>query len=164
MGVPTSQWGNPSDVYSTVPNSSSTTMGDGPILGNYQIYAADGTVIKFVQYVLATAANKAVHLSTAWQNAYQVTPTTAALQPVLGVNDQSGITISANYCGWMTVSGLMFPLCAASTAKEAVVVSSTTNGTLVAYTPGTDIDSSIVNTVVVGGSAAASPCYRYGNL
>src|SRR6202034_707083 len=101
-----------------------------------------------------TAPNAAVHLS-AWQNAYQVTPTTAALQPVLGCNDQSGISVTANFCGWMKTSGLMFPLVAASVAKEAVVVSSATVGTLAAAVAGTSIEFDLVNTVVVGGAAAA---------
>jgi hypothetical protein len=123
--------------------------------------AVDGSAIQFVQYVATTASFAAVHLS-AWQNAYQVTPTTATLQPVLGCNDQSLISITANYCGWMKTSGLMFPLCAAATAKEAVVVSSATLGTLTTVTAGTSVEFDLVNTVLVGGVAASSPVLRIG--
>jgi len=167
MSLPTTQWGNTgvisgttADIYSTLPGPTSSTPGsaDGPVLGNYQILA-DGSAIQFLKFTATTTQYKACQVGAAWQNAYDVTPTTAANQACIAVNDLAGsTTITANYYTWGKVKGLAFPLVAASVAAGAVVAPSATSGTLYAATAGTDLQSNIVNTIVVGASAASSPC------
>jgi hypothetical protein len=160
VSLPTTQWGNPSDVYATVP-----TQGDGPVLGNWQMYFVDGSTIQFVQNTSAGALTLYYALGiggTTWASTYSVLATgTANTQYVVGVNDQSGISVSASYAFWMKTRGLMFPLVAASVAAEKVVCSSATAGTLQAVTAGTSLQFDIVNTQTVGsGGAASSPCLR----
>jgi hypothetical protein len=166
MPFPTTQWGNQgtlngigADVYSTLPGPSASVPGsaDGPVLGNFTVLA-DGSAVQFLQTVATTAANVACQIS-AWQNVYQVTPTTAINQLVVAVNDLALQSLTANYFTWFKVRGLAFPLVASATAAKAIVASSATAGTLYAATAGTDLQGDMVNTALVGGSAAASPVY-----
>jgi hypothetical protein len=124
----------------------------------------DGSFVQFLQFVATTAANKACTVSGN-ATAYTVTPTSAAEQLVQCVNDRCGgglggtiVSVAANDYAWGTIRGISYPLVAASAAANKFVVSSSTSGTLAVYTAGTDIQGNIYNTVVVGGSAAASPC------
>lgn len=160
MATPTASWGQPnwSDVYTALPVGSGLQLGQTELL-------FDGSLVQFLQFVATTAANKACTISGS-SVAYTVTPSTAALQLVLTANDRSGggvggtnVSVAANSYAWGTIKGTGYPLCTASTAAGKFMVSTTTSGLLAAYTAGTDIDSHIYNSVVVGGSNAASPCY-----
>lgn len=159
MALPSSSWGqsNWSDVYTAIPTGSGLPLGQVEML-------YDGSFVQFLQFVASTAANKACTISGSAIN-YQVTPTTAAEQLVLTCNDRSGgglntsnVTIAANSYGWATIRGIGYPLLTAATAAGKFVVSTSTSGTLSAFTAGTDIQSNIYNTVLVGASAASSPC------
>lgn len=168
MSLPTSNWGNigsgfpvvspnGADVYTTPPGPSTSVPGsaNGPILGNYTILA-DGTAVQFLKALGAIALNAACRVSS-WPNAYVVQPTSAINQECIAVNDRGLTVLSANYCTWFTRKGLAYPLTAAAVAAGAIVAPSSVSGTLYAATAGTDLQSNMVNTVVVGGAAAASP-------
>lgn len=172
MSFPTTIWGNSYDIYTAVPGPTSSSPGssDGPVLGNIGILA-DGTFIQFLQFVGATnPANAAMKISTSFVN-YKVTPTTATSDLCIAVNDlsggsasnphsaTSGAAVTQNYCAWATVRGLGFPLTIAAVAAGAVVAPSATAGTLDTAVAATHLQGNLVNTVVVGGSNAASPVY-----
>lgn len=166
MPLPTSTIGNVgnpldsnnkgADVYTSVPTVGS---GEGPALGEHQILA-DGTFIQFLKAVATTAANLAVMIS-AWQSVFQVTPTTATGQGVLGVNDRSLSSLSNGYCTWFTLRGLAFPKVKANVAAQAPVGSSATSGTLDTASAANTGDRVMINTVVVGGADAVSPVYIF---
>jgi hypothetical protein len=154
VALPTSQWGNPSDVYPTVPAN-----GDGPVLGNWQMYFVDGSTIQFVQNTSAGAlpANYALRIGgTTWVSTYQVQATSAANQYVLGCNDQSLISITASYAFWMKTGGLMLPLVATSLTQGIMVASSATAGTLSTATAGSATEFDLVLTVTTASTAAAA--------
>lgn len=175
MALPTTQWGNvgntlqaftaqnPSaDVYLSIPGPNATTPGssDGPVLGNFQCLA-DGT---FVQFLQATATfNKQlagkVATATAWQSNFVTIPTAAANDLIVCINDRGGQNLAPLSCTWFTMRGLAFCQVAASVAAGKIVASSGTTGVLYGATAGTDLQGSIVNTVVVGGAQALSPVY-----
>jgi hypothetical protein len=172
MPFPTAQWGNQgtlgslgADVYSSLPGPSASTPGsaDGPVLGNFSLLA-DGSAVQFLQAYASTPLNSAMYIQT-WQTNYQVRPTTAANQMVVAVNDLSLVAMTTAYstnfygCTWFKVKGLAFPLVNATVAANIFVASSTEVGTLAAVVVGTDIQANIVNTVLVGASDAASPCF-----
>jgi hypothetical protein len=144
VSLPTTQWGNPSDVYPTVP-----TQGDGPILGNWQMYFVDGSTIQFVQNTSAgsLAAYAALRIGgTTWVSTYQVQATSVVnTQYVLGCNDQSLISITASYAFWMKTRGLMFPLVLTTNNQGVMLCSSGTAGTLGPVTAGTSIEFDLVN-------------------
>jgi hypothetical protein len=159
VALPTSQWGNPSDVYPTVP-----TQGDGPVIGNWQMYFVDGSTIQFVQNTSAgaIAASAALRLSTGnWQTTYQVLPTSAVTQYVVGANDQSLISVAASYCLWMKTRGLMFPLVATGQTGNTMVGSSSTAGQLATVTlaNAATIQYDLLLTATTSANAAA-PVYR----
>ncbi len=172
MAFPTSQWGNigntlaatqvGADVYTTIPGPSASTPGsaDGPVLGNFQVLA-DGTFIQFLQATATFNKNLAgkVATATAWQNNFVTIPTAAANDLVICINDRGLTNLSASYCTWFTMRGLAFAQTAASVAAGKIVAASGTAGTLYGATAGTDLQGNMVNTVVVGGSAAVSPVY-----
>lgn len=173
MSSPTSMWGNygnplyattlqnpTADIYPNVPGVTTTTPNstDGPPLGQ-NVVLPDGTFTQFLQAVGTLAASAACIISGAWQNNFVVTPLTAINQLVVGVNDRGGAALAANNCTWFTTRGLAFPLTAATTAAGKIVASSAVSGTLYGATPGTDMQGNMVNTVLVGGSVAASPVY-----
>lgn len=173
MPWPTTSWGgqgnplypttstNPAaEVYPSVPGVTTTTpnSADGPAPGNISILA-DGTFIQFLIAAATIAANVACITSGVWQNTFKVTPCTAINQLVMAINDRTGVSVTVNQCTWFTTRGLAFPLVAASVAANKIVASSGTAGVLYAATPGTDLQSSMWNTVVVGGAQAASPVY-----
>lgn len=166
MPFPTTQWGNignplnssapTADIYSTQPGPSASVPGsaNGPVLGNYQILA-DGTAVQFLKTTATTPINSAMTTNT-WTS-FQVTPTTGVNQGVVAANDRTSSTsVTANYYTWFTVRGLAYILCKATLAKNAMASSSATGGTL----DGTAVGSyqgNLVNTILVGGSDAASP-------
>lgn len=171
MSVPTSQWGsvgtgtpvaNPNGalVFQTPPGPNTTTPGssNGPNLGDYQ-YLTDGTRVQFLKALGAVALNAACKISTWANGAFTVTPTAAINKLVVAVNDRGLTVLAANYCTWFTVKGLAYPLVAASVAADTIVAASAVSGTLYAATAGTDLQGNMVNTVVVGGAAAASPVF-----
>ena len=172
MSFPTTNCGNTYDVYTTIPGPTASVpnSSDGPVLGNWSLLP-DGTAVQFVQFVTATstAANAALianaaALSTNWS--YLVTSASAANQLLVGVNDLSGGSasnphsltsggvVTVNYCAWITVRGVCFPLVKANAAADAILITTSTLGKLDA---GTDAGN-CVNLVLVGGSDAASPC------
>ena len=173
MSLPTTLWGNLYDVYTTIPGptSSNPSASDGPVLGNSAILA-DGSQVQFMQFVTSTstAANAALETSGNG-NLYKVTATTGTNTLCIAVNDLSGGSatnnntatsggiVTVNYCAWVKRKGLAFPLVAASVGAAAIVAPSGTAGVLYAATAGTDLQGNIVNTVVVGGSQAVSPCF-----
>lgn len=175
MSFPTSQWGNSgytlgfptaqtqvqqADAYSVYPGQSATvpSAGAGPLVGNYTLLP-DGTQVQFLQATATFNKNLAGKIATAtvWQNNFATIPTAAANDLVICVNDRSALNLTANYYSWFTVKGLAFAQTAASVAAGKIVASSATAGTLYGATAGTDLQGTIVNTVVVGGSAAVSP-------
>lgn len=172
MSFPTTQWGNvgntlastqvSADIYPIVPGPSATVPGsaDGPVLGNFQILA-DGTFIQFLQVTATFNKNLAgkVATATAWQNNFATIPTAAANDMVVCINDRGLANLASANCTWFTMRGLTFAQTAASVAAGRIVASSGTAGTLYGATAGTDLQGDMVNTVVVGGSAAVSPVY-----
>lgn len=179
MSFPTTQWGNvgntlqafsgtnPSaDNYLSIPGPSATVPGSAssPVLGNF-VYAADGTFIQFLQ-VLATfnknLVGKINTTTTFWQNNFVVIPTAGVNELVMCVNDRSNVNMASASCSWFTLRGLAFAQTAASVATNKIVAASATAGTLYAATAGTDLQGTMTNTVVVGGSAASSPVYMMG--
>jgi hypothetical protein len=172
MAFPTTQWGNigntlastqvSADVYTAIPGQNATTPGsaDGPILGNFQLLA-DGTFVQFLQALATFNKNLAgkVATATAWQNNFVTIPTAAANDLVICINDRSLANLTNTYCSWFTLRGLTFAQTAASVAAGKIVAASGTAGTLYGATAGTDLQGNMVNTVVVGGSAAVSPVY-----
>lgn len=166
MTVPTTAWGNFSDIYTAIPGPTATSPGssDGPVLGNaFQL--SDGTMVQFLQFTGTTTANQACKFGATWATDYKVLPTTATSSPVIAVNDRSGSTyptgasVTATYCAWGTVKGLCYPLAAATTAANAFVAASGTAGVVETAVAATHFQGNMVNTVIVGGSQAASPCY-----
>lgn len=161
MSFPTSTWGqaNFSDIYTSLPTASGLKAGDSSLL-------TDGSRVQFVLCNAQFTANQA-GIIFSWPTNYSVTPSTAANQYVIAVNDRTstttgfptGATVAAASYTWMTVKGLCYPLCAAATGAAAFVVSGAAAGTLNATTLATDAQSNITNLVLVGGSAAASPCF-----
>lgn len=160
MPFPTSTWGQPnfSDQYTALPTGSGLQLGSTEFL-------FDGTLVQFFQFLASTTANKACTFSGS-SLAYTVTPTTATLQFVLTCNDRSGgglagtiTTVAANSYAWGTVRGTGYPLVTASVAAGKFQCSTATSGLLNTVTAGTDIQSNLYNTVIVGGSNAASPVY-----
>jgi hypothetical protein len=119
----------------------------------------------------STGANYVLQVGAAWLTSYEMKATSAINQLVIGVNDvsggsatnnntaTSGSVVTNNYCAWVKVKGLAFALTAASVGAGAIVASSGTAGELYAATAGTDLQGNIVNTIVVGGSAAVSPVF-----
>jgi hypothetical protein len=158
VSSPTSQWGNPSDVYTTVP-----VAGDGPVLGNWQMYFVDGSSIQFVQNTSAGAlpAYYALRIGgTTWVSTYQVQATSVVnTQYVMGANDQSLISVTASYCFWMKTKGLMFPLVLTTNNQGVMLCSSGTAGTLGPVTAGTSIQYDLLN-VFTTTSTASNPVYR----
>jgi hypothetical protein len=172
MPFPTTQWGNigntlaatqvSCDVYTAIPGPSATTPGSAssPVLGNFQLLA-DGT---FVQFLQATATfNKSlagkVATATAWQNNFVTIPTAAANDLVICINDRALANLAASSCAWFTERGLAFPLTLNGVAAGKIVAASGVAGQLYGATAGTDLQGNMVNTVLVGGSPAASPVY-----
>lgn len=173
MSFPTTLWGNTYDVYSTVPGPTASSPGssDGPVLGNFAILA-DGTCIQFMQLVTATSTGAYHALKFSGSPAsYLLTDTTAANQQVVAVNDlsggsasnqhsaTSGAAVTHNYCAWVTVRGLCFPLTLNGTAADAFVCSTGTAGQVATVTVGSDIQGNLSNLVLVGGSPASSPSF-----
>lgn len=160
MPFPTSSWGqaNWSDQYTALPTGSGLQLGSTELL-------FDGSMVQFFQFVASTTANKACTFSGS-SLAYTVTPTSATLQYAVTCNDRSGgglagtiTTVAANSYAWGTIKGTGYPLVTASVAAGTFVVTSSTSGLLKATTAGTDLQANLYNTVVVGGSNAASPVF-----
>lgn len=175
MAFPTTQIGNigntlqaftaqnPSaDVYLSLPGPSATVPGSAstPVIGNFSILA-DGTFVQFLQ-ALATF-NKGlvgkVATATAWQNNFVTIPTAAVNDLVICVNDRCNQNLAANSCTWFTLRGLAFAQTLNAVAAGKIVAASGVAGQLYGATAGTDNQGDIVNTVLVGGSAAISPVY-----
>jgi hypothetical protein len=119
----------------------------------------DGTFVQFLQASAIIAANLACQITNPWQLLYQVKPTAAVGNIMMAVNDRSQASMSANYCTWFTRYGLAFPKTLNGTAAGAIVAPSTVSGQLYTATVGTDGQWNLENTVLVGGSPAASPVF-----
>lgn len=175
MSVPTSTWGNTgytlgfptaltqtqqATSWSSFPGPTATVPGssDGPPLGQ-AIILPDYTTVQALVAGATTAFSLATKVSTAvaWQNNFTVIPTAAANDLVVAINDRSGISLSANYFTWFTIKGLAFPLTLNATAAGKIVAASGVSGQLYGATAGTDLQGTMVNTVLVGASPAASP-------
>ena len=172
MPFPTSSYGQPnwSDYYATsaaLPGGS-LTGGSGLQLGATELLF-DGSMVQFFTTLASTVAGAACTVGTSWINgAFQVTPTTAALRAIIGINDRAGgglgtsnITMAANSYGWFTVQGTCYPLCVNALAANTWAVSSATTGQLAAAVPSTSYSNNVYNLVVVGGSPAQSPCVMH---
>lgn len=150
------------DVFPNVtgiPTSTTPASSEGTAqLGN-GTWLLDMTFVQFLQAQTIIAQSAACKIFNPWLLKYQVVATAAVGDLVMAVNDRSGQGLVANNCTWFTRSGLAFPLTAATTAAGAIVAASPTAGRLYAATVGTDGQWAMENSVLVGGSAAASPVF-----
>lgn len=152
LGDPTNSANAGADVYSAAP-----TVGQGPALGTVEILA-DGTFVQFLKTLANTAVNLACRPSATPVN-FTVTPTTAADQFVLAINDRSLTALTTtNAWTWFTTRGICFPKVNAAVAADVPVASSAETGILDTQGANALGARPIVNLVLVGASDAASPC------
>jgi hypothetical protein len=169
MPFPTSTYGQPnsSDYYvnlASLPGGS--LAGGGPQLGATELLF-DGSMVQFMQWAASTAAGNAATFTASYiNNAFQITPTTAANQWVSHVNDRAGgglgtsnQTLALNSYAWGTVSGTTYPLTLNGTTAFKFTVSSATTGQLATAAVGTDIGNNVYNLVLVGGAPAQSASF-----
>jgi hypothetical protein len=172
MPFPTSSYGQAdwSDYYvnaAALPGGS-LTGGSGLQKGATELLF-DGSIVGFFTTLASSVAGAAQTFGTTWiGGAFQLTPTTATLQAIVGVNDRAGgglgtsnITMASNSYGWFTMQGTCYPLCVNALAARAWAVSSATTGQLALYVAGTSYSNNVFNLTLVGGSPAQSPCLMH---
>src|SRR5277367_4521528 len=116
MSLP-SMTDNPANVYATLPGGSVTGNALGFTVG-MRFQSSDG--LKIYMFAQADASslpiNGACYLSTVTgtypvTSAFKVTPTsTANTQPIIGINDNSGVIVTTGQYCWLTIYGRCTPL------------------------------------------------------
>lgn len=106
------------------------------------------------------AANAAVTFKSGSASSYIVTPCTTTGTPCIGVNDNAGGTVAANYYFWISIRGFVSVLAANGVAVDDLLGPTATSGTLDART--TAQQANIVATAAnSSGSAAATAAYIF---
>lgn len=166
MSLPT-MTDNPANVYATLPGGSVTGNALGLTVGMRFQSSDDMKVYMFVQADASSLPiNGACYLSTVTgayplTTAFKVTPTsTANTQPIIGINDNSGVIVTTGQYCWLTIYGRCTPLVAAAVATNTFVVSSATSGQLQAATAGTSIQANILTTTA-SGAGGATNCWMF---
>jgi hypothetical protein len=136
--------------------------GSGQLPG-FKVQLFDNSAVQYLKWTdsggyVVGAVVAPVTGTSGFPTAYNVTNVgTANTQLCYSMNDRSGVALTQNQFAWGSVYGLCNPLCLASVAAGAFLVSSATTGTVRAATAGTSIQGNWYNLVVVGGSNAQTP-------